>query len=104
MVSRKTTIVNEEGFHMRAAADFVKAVSEYQSDITVASAEKSAAARHKVNIRVFCGITELFGREFVEACNENYLELEALCSVYGHKADGVFSGCDVGVCVEGGVC
>ena len=42
MVSRKTTIVNEEGFHMRAAADFVKAVSEYQSDITVASAEKSA--------------------------------------------------------------
>ena len=33
MVSRKTTIVNEEGFHMRAAADFVKAVSEYQSDI-----------------------------------------------------------------------
>ena len=42
MVSRKTTIINEEGFHMRAAADFVKAVSEYQSDITVASAEKSA--------------------------------------------------------------
>lgn len=42
MVSRKTVIVNEEGFHMRAAADFVKVVSEFQSDITVSSVEKSA--------------------------------------------------------------
>lgn len=42
MVSRKTTIVNDEGFHMRAASIFSNEMAKFQSEITVASAEKSA--------------------------------------------------------------
>lgn len=42
MVSKKTTIVNEQGFHMRAASDFVREMAAFQSDITISSAEKTA--------------------------------------------------------------
>ena len=42
MVSKKTTIINEQGFHMRAASDFVKEMAAFQSDITISSAEKTA--------------------------------------------------------------
>ena len=42
MVSKKTTIVNEQGFHMRAASDFVKEMAAFQSDITISSTEKTA--------------------------------------------------------------
>lgn len=41
MVSKKTTIVNEQGFHMRAASDFVKEMAAFQSDITISSTEKT---------------------------------------------------------------
>lgn len=42
MVSKKTTIVNEQGFHMRAASDFARAMAAFQSDITISSADKTA--------------------------------------------------------------
>lgn len=42
MVSKKTTIVNEQGFHMRAASDFARAMAAFQSDITISSADKIA--------------------------------------------------------------
>ena len=42
MVSKKTTIVNAEGFHMRAAGNFVKEMAAFKSDITISSAAKTA--------------------------------------------------------------
>ena len=41
MVSRQITIVNRDGFHMRAAGDFAKAMAAFQSEVTVSSANKS---------------------------------------------------------------
>lgn len=42
MVSKRETIVNAEGFHMRAAADFVKEMAQFKSSITISSATKTA--------------------------------------------------------------
>lgn len=41
MVSKQITIVNRDGFHMRAAGDFSKAMAAFQSEVTVSSATKS---------------------------------------------------------------
>lgn len=42
MVSKKEIIVNEQGFHMRAAGDFVKEMAAFKSSITISSADKTA--------------------------------------------------------------
>lgn len=42
MVSKKETIINEQGFHMRAAGDFVKEMAAFKSNITISSADKTA--------------------------------------------------------------
>ena len=41
MVSKATTIINPEGFHMRAAGIFVKEMTRFKSDVTVSAGEKS---------------------------------------------------------------
>ena len=33
MVSQKTTIVNAQGFHMRPAVNFTKAMAKYKSEV-----------------------------------------------------------------------
>ena len=42
MVSKKATIINEQGFHMRAAGDFVNEMAKFTSNITISSAHKTA--------------------------------------------------------------
>ena len=41
MVSKKTTVVNADGFHMRAAGDFVNEMAKFKSSITIFSAGKT---------------------------------------------------------------
>ena len=40
MVSRQIKIVNRDGFHMRAAGDFAKAMATFHSEVTVSAASK----------------------------------------------------------------
>ena len=41
MVSKKTTVVNADGFHMRVAGDFVNEMAKFKSSITIFSAGKT---------------------------------------------------------------
>lgn len=50
MVSRKTTIVNRDGFHMRAAGDFAKAMAAFDSEVTVSSATKSVNGKSMMHL------------------------------------------------------
>lgn len=55
MVSRQITIVNRDGFHMRAAGDFAKAMAAFQSEVTVSSANKSVNGKsimHLIGLRL----------------------------------------------------
>lgn len=45
MVSKKTTVVNADGFHMRAAGDFVNEMAKFKSSITIFSAAKPSTGR-----------------------------------------------------------
>ena len=42
MVSKKATIIDKEGFHMRAADDFVNEMAKFKSSITISSTDKTA--------------------------------------------------------------
>lgn len=42
MVSKNVTIINEQGFHMRAAGDFSKEMAKFKSSITLSSTDKTA--------------------------------------------------------------
>lgn len=42
MVSKNVTIVNEQGFHMRPASEFVKEMSQFNSEIMIKANGKAA--------------------------------------------------------------
>ena len=51
MVSKKTTVVNADGFHMRAAGDFVNEMAKFKSSITIFSAGKTVNGKSIMRLR-----------------------------------------------------
>ena len=54
MVSKKLTIVNAQGFHMRPASAFATAMGKYASDVTIKHNGKGVIAKSLMNIIAAC--------------------------------------------------
>lgn len=54
MVSKTVKVINEQGFHMRPAKDFVTAMAKFQSDITLKMGDKSINGKSIMNIMAAC--------------------------------------------------
>ena len=66
MVSKKLTIVNAQGFHMRPASQFATAMGKYASDVTIKHNGKEVNAKSLMNI--------------IAACIKVGSEIEIVCS------------------------
>lgn len=80
MVSKKETIINEDGFHMRAAGDFVKEMKEFDSNITISSAAKTANGK-SIMMLMAAGFKR--GVEIEVRCEgeEEVAQLEKACAM-----------------------
>lgn len=54
MVSKKVKIINEQGFHMRPANDFVREMAKFESDIHLVMGEKDVNGKSIMNIMAAC--------------------------------------------------
>lgn len=54
MVSKKVTVVNSQGFHMRPANDFVKEMSAFKSDVFINFGGKKVNAKSIMNLIAAC--------------------------------------------------
>ncbi len=54
MVSKKLTIVNAQGFHMRPASTFATAMAKYSSDVTIKHNGNDVNAKSLMNIIAAC--------------------------------------------------
>lgn len=54
MVSKKLTIVNAQGFHMRPASTFATAMGKYASDVTIKHNGVDVNAKSLMNIIAAC--------------------------------------------------
>ena len=54
MVSKKVKIINEQGFHMRPANDFVREMAKFKSDIHLVMGEKDVNGKSIMNIMAAC--------------------------------------------------
>lgn len=54
MVSRKVTVVNAMGFHMRPAVNFANAMTKYPCNITLNANGKSTDGKSVMNIIATC--------------------------------------------------
>lgn len=54
MVSKKVTLVNAQGFHMRPATVFAQAMSKYASDVTIKFNGADYNAKSLINIIAAC--------------------------------------------------
>lgn len=54
MVSKKLTIVNAQGFHMRPASTFATAMGKYASDVTIKHNGNDVNAKSLMNIIAAC--------------------------------------------------
>ena len=54
MVSKKVTLVNAQGFHMRPASVFANAMAKYSSDITIKFNGNDYNAKSLLNIIAAC--------------------------------------------------
>lgn len=54
MVSKKLTIVNAQGFHMRPASDFAKEMTAFSSDVTIKHNGTDINAKSLMNIMAAC--------------------------------------------------
>lgn len=54
MVSKKMTIVNAQGFHMRPASAFATAMGKYASDVTLKVNGNNVNAKSLMNIIAAC--------------------------------------------------
>lgn len=54
MVSKKLTIVNAQGFHMRPASTFANALMKYPCDVTLRVNGKDVNAKSLMNIIASC--------------------------------------------------
>lgn len=56
MVSKKFVIENEQGLHMRPAGVLAKAVTKFESDVTIVFEDKKINAKSLLNIIGACNI------------------------------------------------
>ena len=79
MVSRQITIVNRDGFHMRAAGDFAKATA-FQSEVTVSSANKSVNGKSIMHL-IASGFQK--GTELTIQCEgpDEEAQLDSACAM-----------------------
>ena len=54
MVSKKFTVQNEQGLHMRPAGVLAKAVTKFESDVTIVYNDKKINAKSLLNIIGAC--------------------------------------------------
>lgn len=54
MVSKKVTVVNSQGFHMRPASNFVNAMSAFNSDIFINFGSSKINAKSIMNLIAAC--------------------------------------------------
>ena len=54
MVSKKVTIVNAQGFHMRPASTFANSLAKYACDVTLRVNGKDVKAKSLMNIIAAC--------------------------------------------------
>ncbi len=54
MVSQKITLTNQQGFHMRPAGVFVKAMGKYKSDVAIEFNGKTFDGKSLMNIIAAC--------------------------------------------------
>lgn len=54
MVSKKVTVVNAMGFHMRPATNFANAMTKYPCDITIKANGNDANGKSLMNIIAAC--------------------------------------------------
>lgn len=54
MVSKKTTVVNSQGFHMRPAGNFANEMGKFKSDINIVVNGNSVNAKSLMNIIAAC--------------------------------------------------
>ena len=66
MVSKKLTLNNASGFHMRPASVFATAMAKFQSDVTIDFNSNKINAKSLLNIIAAC---IKCGSEFVVECN-----------------------------------
>lgn len=66
MVSKKVSLVNAQGFHMRPASAFANAMAKYASDVTIKFNGKDVNAKSLMNI--------------IAACIKCGNEIEVVCS------------------------
>ena len=80
MVSRQITIVNRDGFHMRAAGDFAKAMATFDSEVTVSSAAKRVNGKSMMHL-IASGVQK--GTELTIQCEgpDEAAQLEAACEM-----------------------
>ena len=65
MVSKKTTIVNQQGLHMRPASDFAKAVTKFDCNIILRINGKDYNGKSVMNI--------------ISSCAKYGTEIEIIC-------------------------
>ena len=68
MVSKKFVIENEQGLHMRPAGVLAKAVTKFESDVTIVFEDKKINAKSLLNI--------------IGACIKCGSEIELVCEGY----------------------
>lgn len=84
MVSRKVTVLNPSGLHLRPAGNLCKEAIKYQSRIELVSAETRANAKSVLSV---LGACVKFGDE-VELCCTGPDEAEALEALTALAEDG----------------
>ena len=92
MVSRQITIVNRDGFHMRAAGDFAKAMATFDSEVTVSSAAKRVNGKSMMHL-IASGFQK--GTELTIQCEgpDEAAQLEAACEQARQEAE--CAGCEM---------
>lgn len=74
MVSKKFTIINEQGIHMRPATKFVDAVSKYKCNVTVKTDKRIVDGKSVMNLIAAC----IKYNEEIEVVCDGQQEEEAL--------------------------
>lgn len=80
MLSRKVTVINPSGLHLRPAGNLCKESLKYKSKITIVFGEKTANAKSVISV---LGVCIKFGDEIEFICEGKDEEeaLEAVCAL-----------------------
>ena len=85
MVSKKVTLVNPQGFHMRPASEYAGAMAKYQSSVKMMVGDKEVDAKSLMHIMAAC---IKCGNE-VEIICDGPDENEALADAVGRIESGL---------------